>query len=301
MGNTHYEPGHSRWTGITGWLMVASAICAIVCALTPLGSSYPPLTAELVFAAASAVFACCWVVASYRARTGPLDKPPAPSGYRPGDHVLPWVFAIGMPLSVAGALMVLCTGSSENGKRIERLERAGYDSRTVEIVRLAGDPVRTPPSEDSDGWYDTDLVVRVPFDSGDREVLLKRYDTIRSPEPGMRVEAYFAPAHPEEGVAEYTSMGGARFVITLFVLCFAVPLFAFACGIAKEHMDHHDLRHLRRFRPGVHLPALAILLGGLVLLLPVALEFEVYGYDRLPAFLASLTPALALTWVVKRS
>ncbi|MCP3760426.1 hypothetical protein [Streptomyces sp. TBY4] len=299
MGNT-YEPGRSRWTGITGWLMVASAIGAVLCALTPV-SAYPPLTAELVLAGASAVFAACWVVASYRARTGPLDKPSPPTGSRTGDHVLSWIFALGMPLAVAGALMVLCTGSSEDGKRIERLERAGYDNRTVEIARLAGDPVRTPPSEDSDGWYDTDLVLRVPFDSGDREVLLKGYETTRSPEPGMRVEAYFAPAHPEEGVAEYTDMGRARVVIILFALCFAVPLFGGAAAIAKSHMDPSDMEYLRRFRPGVHLPALAILLFGLVLLLPAALEFEVYGYNRLPAFLASLTPVLALTWVVKRS
>ncbi|MFI5766340.1 hypothetical protein ACIA8F_36080 [Streptomyces sp. NPDC051563] len=299
MGHMHYEPGRSTWTGITGWLMVASAAAAIVCALTPV-SPYPPLTAELALAAASAVFACCWVLASYRVRVGPLDRPPAPVGYRTGDHVLPWVFAIGIPLAVAGALMVLCTGSSEDGKRIERLERAGYGGRTAEIVRLAGEPVRTPPSEDSDGWYDTDLVVRVPFDSGDREVLLKRYETTRSPEPGMRVKAYFAPAHPEEGVAEHADMGRARFIVTLLGLCIAAPLAAIACGIAKACMDHRHLRRLRRFRPGTHLPALAILLCGLVLLLPVALEFQVHGYNRLPAFLASPTPVLALVWVVKR-
>ncbi|MET9854189.1 hypothetical protein ABZY57_14745 [Streptomyces sp. NPDC006450] len=294
-----YEPGRSRWTGITGWLMVASAIGAIACALTPV-SPYPPLTAELAFAGASAVFACCWVVASYRARVGWLDKPSPPAGPERGARVLPWIFAIGVPLAVAGALVVLCTGSSEYGKRIERLERAGYDERTVEIVRLNGEPVRTPPSEDSDGWYETDLVVRVPFESGPRDVVLERYDTTRFPEPGMRVDAYFAPAHPEEGVAEYTDMGQAWFLVGGFVMVFAVPFFGIACAVTKSYMDVSDLRYLRRFRPGLHLPALAILLCGLLLLLPVALEFEVDGYNRLPAFLAGLTPVLALTWVVNR-
>lgn len=161
----------------------------------------------------------------------------------------------------------------------------------MEIVRLTGEPVHTPPTDDSDGRYETDLLVRVPFDSGPRDVVLKRYDT----------RSYFAPAHPEEGVAEYTDMGRAWFLVGGFVLVFAVPAFGLACAIAKSYMEVSDLRHLRHFRPGLHLPALAILLCGLALLLPVALECEVDGYNRLPAFLASLTPVLALTWVVRRS
>lgn len=177
MRHTYYEPGRSRWTGITGWLMVASAIGALACAVTPV-SPYPPLTAELAFAAASAVFACCWVVASYRARVGPLDKPSPPAGYRRRDQVLPWIFAIGVPLAVAGALVVLCTGSSKEGREIDRLERIGYDSRKVEIVRLVGEPVHTPPTDDTHGSYDTDLVVRVPFDAGPREVVLDGYNRL---------------------------------------------------------------------------------------------------------------------------
>ncbi|WP_225798987.1 hypothetical protein [Streptomyces sp. NK15101] len=65
-------------------------------------------------------------------------------------------------------------------------------------------------------------------------------------------------------------------------------------------MDTDDLHRLRRFEPGVHLPALGILLAGLVLLLPMALEFQVAGLDRPLALLAVPAPALALTWLVKR-
>ncbi|WP_327306152.1 hypothetical protein OG730_23880 [Streptomyces sp. NBC_01298] len=298
MGHTYYEPGRSRWTGITGWLMVASAAAAIGCSLTPV-SPYPPLTAELAFAGASALFACGWVVASCRARIGPLDKPSPPAGYRRGDGQLAYLFAIGVPFAVAAALVVLFTGSSADGKEIERLERAGYDSGKVEIVRLAGEPVHTPPTEDSHGSYDTDLVVRVPFDSGPRDVALKGYTTSRFPEPGMRVAAHFAPAHPEEGVAEHPAMTRA-WLGSPIAAFFGLLWSGVAAAITKSFMDPSDMKNLRRFRPGTHLPALAILLCGLVLLLPVALEFQVSGYNRLPAFLASLTPLLALTWLVKR-
>ncbi|MFE4262472.1 hypothetical protein [Streptomyces sp. NPDC056883] len=294
MGDT-YEPGRSRWTGITGWLMVGTALGALLCALTPV-SPYPPLTAELCFAGASTVFACCWVVASYRARIGPLDKPQTLPRRRRGEDSLPWIFAFGMPFAVAAALMVLFTGSSKTGKEIERLDRTGYAQHRVTIVRLAGDPVHTPPSEDSDGWYNTDLVVRVPFDAGPREIALKAYHTSRSPEPGMRVHAYFAPAHPEEGVTG-ESFRSSALLLEGFVLVFAVPILIGAGALTKAFMAPYHLEGLRRFRPGVHLPALAILLCGLVLLLPVALEFQVHGYNRLPAFLASFTPALALAWV----
>ncbi|MCP3760427.1 hypothetical protein [Streptomyces sp. TBY4] len=297
MGNT-YEPGRSKWTGITGWLMVGSASAAIGCALTPV-SPYPPLTAELVFAGASAVFAACWVVASYRARTGPLDKPPPPAGYRAGDERLAYLFAIGVPFAVAAALVVLCTGSSANGKEIERLDRVGYAERKVEIVRLAGEPAFTPPREDVHGWYNTDLVVRAAFDSGPREALLKGFETSRSPEPGMRVTAHFAPAHPEEGVAERPFMTRAWLGDPIAAF-FGLLIFGGAAAITKSFMDPSDMENLRRFRPGTHLPALAILLCGLVLLLPVSLEFPVAGFHRLSALLASLTPVLALTWVVRR-
>ncbi|MFE2287859.1 hypothetical protein ACFXDJ_27295 [Streptomyces sp. NPDC059443] len=216
-----YVPGRSRWTGATGWLMVASALGAIVCALTPL-SRYPPLTAALSLAGASAFFACCWVVASYRARTGPLDEPWTPRRRR-GDRVLPWIFAFGVPFAVAAALMVLFAG-------------------------------------------------------------------------------FNTPAHPEEGVAEDAATGHLRLMVDLFVLFFVAPFLVIAGSIAKMlFMDESDLRDLRRFRPGVHLPALAVLLVGLVLLLPVALGFQVHGYSRLPALLASLTPVVALAWVARKS
>ncbi|MFE4637156.1 hypothetical protein ACFRJ1_27770 [Streptomyces sp. NPDC056773] len=298
MGNT-YEPGHSRWTGVTGWLTVGCALAAILCALLSV-SAYPPLTAELCFAGASAVFAGCWVVASYRARVGPLDKPRPLPGRRPTDRVLNWLFAFGVPFAVAAAWMVGATGSSADGMERDRLERIGYERREVEIVRPVGDPSYTPGNEGPGSWT-ADLLVRVPFTTGPRELVLEGYTSSQRPAQGMRVDAYYAPGHPEEGASEYweleLGLAFGYFMAAIFVLPFLIGAGAW---IKSETFDF-QMESLRRFRPVLHLPVLGILLCGLVLLLPVALEFEVSGYDRLPAFLAGLTPLLALAWVVREN
>ncbi|MFB6523923.1 hypothetical protein [Streptomyces sp. NPDC056401] len=299
MGNT-YEPGHSRWTGVTGWLTVGCALAAILCALLSV-SPYPPLTAELCFAGASAVFACCWVVASYRARVGPLDKPRPLPGSRPTDRVLSWLFAFGVPFAVAAAWMVGITGSSAEGMERERLQRIGYEQREVEIVRPVGDPVYSPPGDDTAGFWTADLLVRVPFTTGPRELVLEGYTTSRRPAQGMDVDAFYAPGHPEEGAAEHWSLDLGLAMVYVFAAIFVLPFLIGAGAYIKSEMYSSLVEDLRRFRPVLHLPVLGILLCGLALLLPVALEFEVGGYNRLPAFLAGLTPLLALAWAARES
>ncbi|MER5761469.1 hypothetical protein [Streptomyces sp. NPDC002082] len=302
MRNT-YEPGHSRWTGITGWLTVGCTLAAILCALLSV-SSYPPLTAELCLAGASAVFACCWVAASYRAgRIGPLDKPRPLPGSRPSDRVLSWLFAFGVPFAVAAAWMVGVTGSSAEGMERERLERIDYERRDVEIVRPVGDPVYSPPGEDTAGFWTTDLLVRVPFTTGPRELVLEEYTTSRRPAEGMLVDAYYAPGHPEEGASEHWAFDFGQLFgpFMVVVLVFVLPFLIGAVAWIKSELFDFQVQSLRRFRPLLHLPVLGILLCGLALLLPVALEFEVGGFHRLPAFLGSLTPLLALAWVVREN
>ncbi|MFJ4779263.1 hypothetical protein [Streptomyces sp. NPDC088762] len=307
-----YGPGRSRWTTTTGTLMVASALGAIACALVGV-SPYPPLTVEVGLAGASAFFAGCWVVASYRARVGPpapwgaLDKPPAtvtrpakpPAPRRPGN-LLRYVFAFGVPLATAAALVVAFTVSGEEGRRAERLQRAGWEHHEVSIVRLTGPPDHTPPSDDTDGYYNTDVIVRVPYESGPRDVTLEAAYTREAPEPGMAVDTYYSPGHPELGVGSRPVPEHMGVFVLVMLAIVGGPWFIIGGALIKTQAKPEDLRRLRRFHPATHLPALAILLAGLVLLLPVALEFEVAGLRRLPAFLASLTPGLAVTWVVRR-
>ncbi|MFF8380976.1 hypothetical protein ACF07V_33130 [Streptomyces sp. NPDC015661] len=296
-----YTPGRSAATTFTGWGMVLSAGAALYVSLAGV-SPYPPLLAPLALAGLSVLFAAAWAVASHRAASrarDPLAKPYRET--RRWNRLLRYVFGFGVSFATAAAFLTAFTTSSDYGRETERLEAAGYDEYKVPVVRLAGDPVFHEGDEDHDPYYLTDLVLRIPFESGPREVTVRglytRYD--RPVAGRTKVGVYFAPRDPEVPVVENGTRDGRLFGLIVFAI-WGGPWVLIAGGILTGCMGADDLHRLRRFEPDVHLPALGILLTGLVLLLPMALEFEVAGYDRAPALLAALTPGLAFTWLVKR-
>lgn len=290
--------GRSTATTITGWGMVLSGAATVAAALWAF-SPYPPLIPELALAGVTVLLAAGWVVASYRARD-PLGKPYADAGARGPNPALPYVFAFGVPVSALAALLLVFTPGSAYGRETERLERAGYGEYEVAVVRLAGVPEFHPRTQDDDPYYLTDLTLRIPFEDRPREVTVSgMYTRDEPPVPGTKVDVYFAPRDPGTRVAENAERAEARVFVSWVFAIWVWPWFLIAGGIAKSYMEASDLHRLRRFRPRVHLPALGILLTGLALLLPMALEFQVAGRDRLLAFLASLTPVAALVWVVR--
>ncbi|MFJ8214162.1 DUF3592 domain-containing protein [Streptomyces sp. NPDC096033] len=300
-----YEPRRTPWTTTTGWLMLTSALAAVVCSLAGV-SPYPPLTVEISLAGASAVFAACWAAASYLAgrrlpKVSLSKTPPAPAPGRRPARLLRHLLAFGVPFATAAALVVAYTGPGEDGRRSERLERAGYELHRAEIVRLTGEPDHTPANEDHDGYYETDAVLRVPYDDGPREVPVKAVYTKGAPGPGTVVDVYYAPAHPEVGVGTRSVSKRSTPVITLGLFLFTGPWLIIAGAWIRSELSPASLRRFRRFDPATHLPALAILLLGVLALLPVALEAEVAGFSRLWAVLAFPAPILALMWVARRA
>ncbi|MFI8325300.1 hypothetical protein [Streptomyces sp. NPDC085529] len=295
-----YTSGGSAATRGFGWGMVVSAVGAVGCSVAGV-SAYPPLVPEVALAGVSALCAVGWVVASYRVRgKGHLDAPPRKA--RPDSRVLPYLFAFGVPVSTVAAFLLLFTPSAERGRWEERMEAAGYGRYTVPVVRLAGKPEYVPEGQDNDPYYLSDVVVRVPFRDGAREVTVEGYSTApEPPAPGTELEVYYAPGASDGPVSEHDRVGGERTFLTWTSAIFVWPWVIIAGCCMKSYMEVSDLARMRRFRPVVHLPALGILLAGVVLLLPVALEFPVAGYDRLPAFLGAFAPALALTWAAKAS
>ncbi|MEU0403775.1 hypothetical protein ABZ318_26800 [Streptomyces sp. NPDC006197] len=295
-----YTPGRSAATTITGWGMVLGATAAVGASLWGV-SPYPPLVPELVLAGVAVLFAVGWVVASYRAAgrdDDPYDKPYRET--RSPNPALPYLFAFGIPFAAVTAFLTVFTGSSDYGRETERLERAGYDEYAVTVVRLADEPEFHEGDQDHDPYYLTDLTLRIPYEDGPREVTVPAmYTRYEPPVPGTEVDVYFAPRDPEAPVAENAERYGSRGIVMFAAAVWGGPWVLIAGGIMKSQMDEDDLHKLRRFRPRVHLPALGILLAGVVLLLPMALEFQVSGFDRLPAFLAAFTPPLALTWVAR--
>ncbi|MFB7105452.1 hypothetical protein [Streptomyces hydrogenans] len=308
-----YTSGGSAATRICGWGMVVSAGAAVGCSLAGV-SPYPPLTPELALAGASALFAVAWVVASYRKPKEPDhfgDRPRKPrtrrgsggSGGSGGPNpALPYVFGFGIALATVAAFLVVFTPSTARGQWEERMLAAGYGEFEVPVVRLSGEPEFVPAGQDNDAYYLTDVVVRVPFTAGPREVVVEgMYSAAEPLAPGAEVAVYYAPGAPDAPVTEHDQVEEDALFLSFALAVWVWPWVIIAGVILKSQMEASDLHRLRRFRPAVHLPALGILFAGLVLLLPTALEFQVAGYDRLPAFLASFTPALALTWVVRAS
>ncbi|MFJ5827836.1 DUF3592 domain-containing protein [Streptomyces sp. NPDC093089] len=294
-------PGRSAATTITGWGMVLSGAAAVVAAVCEL-SPYPPLIAELALAWLSALFAAGWVVASYRAAArarDPLSKPYRET--RRPNRALPYLIAFGIPVAAFAAFLTAFTVSADHGRETERLERAGYDQYEVSVVRLAGEPGFHEGDQDQDPYYLTDLTLRIPYETGPREVTVRgMYTRHKAPRPGTKVDVYFAPRDPATPVVEDGRRTSTRWFLVFFLGLWIWPLLLVAGGVIKGLSDEDDVHRLRRFDAGTHLPALAILLTGLVLLLPKAVGFEVAGYDQLPALLATLAPPLALLWVVKR-
>ncbi|MGW9452958.1 hypothetical protein [Streptomyces sp. NPDC055632] len=253
---------------------------------------YPPLVTETGLAALTVVFAVAWIIASRRA--------PQHTGLLPSKgRALVWLVARLVPLATMACFNLGFMVSPEYGRETERLEAARHGQYSVTVVRLAGDPVRGDNASDEPVFFETDLVLRIPYDSGPREVTVPTmYTRHQPPEAGMRIDVYYAPGDPrpdssvlEDGRRWGTGVIGSRMLlITLFPVIFAG---AFLAGTLSYEMPCEA----RRFTPSVHLPALGILLLGLLLLLPTALGWEAGGLARPAAFLSCVTPGAALAWI----
>lgn len=224
----------------------------------------------------------------------PFQKPRQP------NRVLPYLVCFGVPLATFAAFLTAFTVSSSYGRETERLERAGYDQYEVRVVRLTGKPEFQEGDEDIEPYYLTDLTLLIPYEDGPREVTVPGMFTRHEPPvPGSQAPVYYAPRDPGTPVTENGERSRPRLIFVVFLGIWIWPLILAIGGGLKAYAGAKDLHRLRRFRPEVHLPALGILLTGLALLVPTALEFEVAGYARPLAFLSCLTPALAVTWVVR--
>ncbi|MFE5795464.1 hypothetical protein ACFQ8C_23210 [Streptomyces sp. NPDC056503] len=281
----------SVWTTLTGWGMLLSATGAVGCVLWGVGP-YPPLVTETGLTALAVVLAAAWVVASRRAprRTG---LPPA------AGRGLVWLIAWLVPLATLACFDLGFMVSPEYGRETGRLEAGRFGEYSVTVVRLAGEPVRGDSASDEPVYFETDLVLRIPYDSGPREVTVPgMYTRHDPPKAGMRIDVSYAPGDPrpdspvlEDGRRWGTGVIGSRMLlITLFPVVFAGSILTGTLG--------HEMRGaVRRFTPSVHLPALGVLLLGLLLLLPTALGWGAGGWARPAAFLSCAAPGVALAWV----
>ncbi|MFB7937209.1 hypothetical protein [Streptomyces sp. NPDC056049] len=282
-------------TTLTGWGMLLSAVGAVGCVLWGVGP-YPPLVTETGFAALAVVFAAAWIVASRRA--------PQHAGSLPGKgRVVVWLVAWLVPLATMACFILGFMVSPEYGRETERLDAARFGPYEVTVARLAADPVRGDNASDEPVFFETDLVLRVPYDSGPREVTVPRmYTRYEPPKAGTRIDIYYAPGDPrpdspvvQDGRRRDTGvLGSGMLILGLFpVVCAGVVL--------TGALAHGMPCGARRYAPPVHLPAFGILLAGLLLLLPAALGWEAGGRARPAALLSAVTPGAALAWIWRSS
>lgn len=283
----------SVWTTLTGWGMLVSAMGAVGCALWGV-SPYPPLIVEAVLTALSMAFAVAWIVVSRRA---PRRAGLPPTGGRGPVWLVAWLVPLATLVCFDLGFMV----SPEYGRETARLEAARFERYTVPIARLAGKPVRGDYASDEPVYFETDLVLRLSYDNGPREVTVpSMYTRYHPPKAGASIDVYYAPGDPrpdspvlEDGRRWGTGVIGTRLLIlTIFPVLFAGSLLT---GV----LSHELPGAARRYRPSVHLPAFGILVLGLLLLLPTALGWGTGTATHTAAFLACVTPGAALAWVCR--
>ncbi|MFI7005375.1 hypothetical protein [Streptomyces sp. NPDC050145] len=285
----------SVWTTLTGWGMLLSATGAIGCALWGV-SPYPPLVPEIVLAALSMAFAVAWIVASRRA---PLHTELP----RAGGRVLMWLVAWLVPLATLACFDLGFMVSPEYGRETARLEAGRFGSHAVPIARLAGKPVRGDNASDEPVYFETDLVLRLPYDSGPREVTVPgMYTRYHPPKAGMTIDVYYAPGdpRPDSPVLEDGRRWGTGVIGTRLLILTLIPVL-FAGAFLTSVLSHEMPRAARRYAPAVHLPALGVLSLGLLLLLPTALGWTTGTAAHTAAFLSCVTPGAALAWVWRSS
>ncbi|MDT9690510.1 hypothetical protein Q5762_19625 [Streptomyces sp. P9(2023)] len=304
-----YTPGELRkhrrtrsvWTSLTGWGMAVSVAGAIGCVLWGV-APYPPLYAEMGFAALFVLFAAAWIVSSRRApgrnsywrRRGPVNTPLS-SEYLGRAPV--WLLAWLVPPATLACLAMGLMVSPEYGRETARLNAARYGEHPATVVRLAGDPVQGDNASDEPVFFHTDLVLRIPYDSGPREVTMAgMYTRNAPPKTGMTIEVYYAPGDPRPDSPVLTDgrrdRPGVFHSFTVFGFVLVIPAGALLTGALGWELTPR----VRRFTPDVHLPAFGIVALGLLLLLPTAIGWEAAGLARPAAFLACVTPGAALAW-----
>ncbi|MFE5482924.1 hypothetical protein [Streptomyces sp. NPDC056527] len=306
-GRGKYEYGRSVWTTLSGWGMVLSAAWAIGCVLWGVGS-YPPLYFETAVAGLSLLFAAAWIISSRRAprrksywpRRGlasirPFRDASADDGEYSG-RALVWFIALLVPLATLACFAVGLMVSPEYGRETARLDAAGWGEHPATVVRLFGDPVQGQDHSDGPVYYETDLVLRIPYVDGPREVTKRALVTRHAPKAGTTIQLFYAPGDPRpqspvltDGRRQRPGLGNLNFYLLLGLVLMVPPT-----AILKGALDWDMAPRVRRFRPVVHLPAFGFLVLGLLLLLPNALGWESAGPA---AFLSCVTPGAALAWV----
>jgi hypothetical protein len=230
-------------------------LAGIVPELVNLGRIGPDVatTHALLPAVATEVFALVWIGASLVFGRGDREA----SG-RDSDKLLGAVLGLTLALGGVAALSPVFEPHGAAGRVTTKIYRAGGGTHTVTVVRVVSPPRDTGVELNHQRLYTSDVLVDVPFADRSRDVAVSG---VRIAGPnlavGDEVQVVYAPTRPDLG-AQTTGAGDLVEIFGFGLLIFCTgPCLGLTIGGATQQ---RLVSGLRRFRPGLHLPVMALLL-----------------------------------------
>ncbi|MFD8480635.1 hypothetical protein [Kitasatospora sp. NPDC059673] len=282
-------------TRVAGWAAVLSGVFAAghgaAVALLPSGQRAG--TAERVLPTLVAVLcALAWLVAAVLDRR--RAEPRKETGSRRPSWLLAGLLGVGMVLTSVAALAQANGPDGADGRQLRRIAQAGEVERKVSIVAVRSEP-KALGRVNRHQVFRTTVDLEVPYEAGPRTVTTQ-VETRGTPYAGEQVAVQFAPTAPELGVRAEREVAvdglGLIWILLLGAVALVVAPIVLIVRRAKVHA-------WRRYRPGVHLPALALLLLGAATAGYVGLALPSPWLGWPLAVLAAATPWLCLAFATR--
>ncbi|WP_404870598.1 hypothetical protein ACI1MP_35990 [Kitasatospora griseola] len=209
-----------------------------------------------------------------------------------------WVLAglvgVGMVLASVAALAQANGPDEAEGRQLRRIVQADGAERKLAIVAVRSES-EALGRVNRRQVYRTTVELEVPYQSGRRIVTIP-VETRGRPAAGELIGVRFAPAAPELGVHVDRGMtvDGLGLVWILVLGGFGL---LFTPIILVDHRE--DVHAWRRYRPGVHLPAFALLIAGVGAAGYVGLALPSPWLGWPLAVFAAATPWLCLALAIR--
>ncbi|MFE5588092.1 hypothetical protein [Kitasatospora sp. NPDC056531] len=278
-------------TRLTGWLALLAAIRAGwlelrgVLTLTPV-----PPTDRVRPIAEAAVCVLLWIVVSLAARN--VVRP------RLGRDTRLVGAALGLTLGLF-CLDAALPAFGQHGAEARwesQVRQAGGGQYDLPVSRVLSTPRQMEVMKNQKVQYAADVEVEVPWTSGPRPLTLRDRWFIGEPVVGDRTEVVYAPTRPDLGARAGVSGGILSDLFGYVALLAGVGacLVLTVSGAGNPEL----VAGLRRFRPGLHLPALAAVTGAAGLDAVVLFTFPSGLLSWLLALSATGLTALTGLWML---
>ncbi|MFJ9775491.1 hypothetical protein ACIRVF_30305 [Kitasatospora sp. NPDC101157] len=278
-------------TRLTGWLALLAGIRAGWVELRGVLALTPVLPADRVWPVVEAA-ACVvlWIVVSLAARGGGRPEP------RWDNRVVGAALGLALGLFCLDAVMPAFGHHGAAARWEAQVRQAGGGQYDVPVARVLGTPRQVEVMKNQRVEYGADVEVEVPWTAGPQPLVLKDQRFIGKPAVGDQVEVLYAQTRPDLGARAGVSGGILSDLLGYVALMAGVG----ACLVLTVvgAVEAEAVAQLRRFRPGVHLPALAAVLGAAGLDAVVLLAFPSWLVSWLLALGATALTALAGCWML---